>query len=133
MGNELALPINFTFRDIDDVLSLNNSKFDVCVDHIYHIEPTIKATKDTDKATPNIEYTHIIWQWALIKNENNDKETILIFPISDFLFTRSKSRAEPAYGLYISHLCPYHINSFDYAGSGNVISLYCFRFAPFVF
>jgi hypothetical protein len=55
------------------------------------------------------------------------------FPISDFLFTRGKSRAEPAYGIYISHLCPYHINSFDYAGSGNVISLYCFRFAPFVF
>jgi hypothetical protein len=58
LGNELPLSINFTFRDIDDALSLNNSKFDVCVDHIYHFEPVIKATKDTDWATPNIEYTY---------------------------------------------------------------------------
>jgi hypothetical protein len=58
LGNELTLPINFAFCDIDDVLSLNNSKFDVCVDHIYHIELKIKATKDTDWATPNIEYTY---------------------------------------------------------------------------
>ena len=56
LGNELALPINFAFRDIDDALSLNNSKFDVCVDHIYHIEPVIKATKDTYRA---IHWAHI--------------------------------------------------------------------------
>ena len=58
LGNELPLSINFTFRDIDDALSLNNSKFDVCVDHIYHIELVIKATIDTDWATPSIEYTY---------------------------------------------------------------------------
>jgi hypothetical protein len=58
LGNELALPINFTFRDIDHALSLNNSKFDVCVDHIYHIELKIKATKGTDRATPYLEHTY---------------------------------------------------------------------------
>ena len=35
---KLARPFNFTFHYIDDVLSLNNSRFVDCVDHIYPIE-----------------------------------------------------------------------------------------------
>jgi len=34
---KLVQPLNFTFRYIDDVLSLNNSKFGDCVDCIYPI------------------------------------------------------------------------------------------------
>ena len=34
---ELARSFNFTFRYIDDVLSLNNSRFGDFVDRIYHI------------------------------------------------------------------------------------------------
>jgi hypothetical protein len=36
------------FRYIDDVLSLNNSRFGDFVDHIYPIEYAIKDTTDTD-------------------------------------------------------------------------------------
>ena len=35
---KLALSFNFTFRYIDDVVSLNNSKFGAFVDHFYPIE-----------------------------------------------------------------------------------------------
>jgi hypothetical protein len=35
----LARSFNFTFRYIDDVLSLNNSRFGVFVDRIYPIDP----------------------------------------------------------------------------------------------
>ena len=35
---KLALSFNFTFRYIDDVVSLNNSKFGDFVDHFYPIE-----------------------------------------------------------------------------------------------
>jgi hypothetical protein len=38
---------NFTFRYIDDVLSLNSSKFGDFVDRIYPIDPEIKDTTDT--------------------------------------------------------------------------------------
>lgn len=38
------------FRYIDDVLSLNNSKFDECVDRIYHFELEIMDTTDTSKS-----------------------------------------------------------------------------------
>jgi hypothetical protein len=40
---------NFTFRYIDDVLSLNNSRLGDFVDRIYPIELEIKDTTDTDR------------------------------------------------------------------------------------
>ena len=39
---KLARSFNFTFRHIDDVLSLNNSRFGDFVDHIYSIELDIR-------------------------------------------------------------------------------------------
>jgi hypothetical protein len=41
---KLARSFNSTFRYIDDVLSLNNSRFGDIVDHIYPIELEIKDT-----------------------------------------------------------------------------------------
>jgi hypothetical protein len=41
---KLARSFNFTFRFIDDVLSLNNCKFGDFVDRIYPIELEIKGT-----------------------------------------------------------------------------------------
>ena len=43
---KLALFFNSTFRYIDDVLSLNNSKFGDYVERIYPIELEIKDTTD---------------------------------------------------------------------------------------
>jgi hypothetical protein len=39
---KIARSFNFTFHYIDDVLSLNNSRFGVFVDHTYPIEVEIK-------------------------------------------------------------------------------------------
>jgi hypothetical protein len=49
--NEKKLPqsFNFTFRYIDDVRSLNNSRFGDFVDRIYPIELEINDTTYTDK------------------------------------------------------------------------------------
>jgi hypothetical protein len=44
---KLARSFNFTFRYIDDVLSLSNAKFGVFVDRIYPIELEIEDTTDT--------------------------------------------------------------------------------------
>ena len=46
---KLARSFNFTFRYIDDVLSLNNSRFSDFVDRICPIELEIKNTTDTDR------------------------------------------------------------------------------------
>ena len=47
---KLTRSFNFTFRYIDDVLSLNNSRFGDFVDRIYPIELEIKNTTDTDRS-----------------------------------------------------------------------------------
>jgi hypothetical protein len=47
---KLARSFNLTFRYIDDVLSLNNSRFGDFVDRIYPIELEIKDTTDTDRS-----------------------------------------------------------------------------------
>jgi len=46
--NKLAQSFNFTFRYIDDVLSLNNSRFGDFVNRVYPI--VIKVTTDTTRS-----------------------------------------------------------------------------------
>ena len=84
-AKELAMPINFAIRDIDHILSLINSKFNVYVDHIYHMQRDIKTTTDTDSVILHTLITSsITWQWRPIMNETNDKETILVFSSWNF-------------------------------------------------
>ena len=47
---KLSRSLNFTFQYIDDVLSLNNSRFGDFVDRIYPVELEIKDTRDTDRS-----------------------------------------------------------------------------------
>ena len=52
---KLAQSFNFTFRYIDDVLSLNNNRFS---DHLHLIYPSaleIKDTTDTDKSASYLD------------------------------------------------------------------------------
>jgi hypothetical protein len=51
----LTRSFNFTFRYIDDVLSLNNSTFGDFVDFIYPIELEIKDTTDTDRSASYLD------------------------------------------------------------------------------
>ena len=52
---KLARYFNFTFRYIDDVLSLNNSTFGDLVDRIYPIELEIKDTTDTARSASYLD------------------------------------------------------------------------------
>ena len=54
---KLARSFNFTFRYIDDVFSLNNSRFGDFVYRIYPIELEIKDTTYTDKSASSLVYT----------------------------------------------------------------------------
>jgi hypothetical protein len=57
MKNEkkLARFFNITFRYIDDVISLNNSRFGDIVDRIYPIELEIKDTTDTNRSASYLD------------------------------------------------------------------------------
>ena len=52
---KLVRSFNFMFRYIDDVLSLNNSRFGDFVGRIYPIELEIKDTTNTDRSTAYID------------------------------------------------------------------------------
>ena len=52
---KLTRSFNLTLRYIDDVLSLNNSRFGDFVDRIYPIEFEIKDTTDTDRSASYLD------------------------------------------------------------------------------
>ena len=52
---KLARSVNFRFLYIDDVLSLNNSRFGDFVDRIYPIELETTDITDTDKSASYLD------------------------------------------------------------------------------
>jgi hypothetical protein len=99
---KLARFFNFTFRYIDDVLSLNNSRFGDFVDHIYLIELEIKDTTDTDRSASYLGLHLEIDSEGWLRTKFYDKRDDFNFPIVNFPFICSNIPAAPAYGVYIS-------------------------------
>ena len=100
---KLARSFNFTFRYIDDILSLNNSRFGGFVDCIYPIDLEIKDTTDTDRSA---SYLHLeIDSEGRLRTKLYDKRDDFNFPIVNFPFICSNIPA--AYGVYISQMIRY--------------------------
>jgi hypothetical protein len=68
---KLTLSFKFMFRYIDDVLSLNNSRFGDFVDRIYPIELEIKDTTDTDRSASYLDRFLEIDSEGRLKKGNN--------------------------------------------------------------
>jgi hypothetical protein len=85
----LVRSFNFTFRYIDDVLSLNNSRFGDFVERIYPIELEIKDTTE-----------------GRLRTKPHDKRDDFNFPILNFP-CMCNIQESPAYGVYISQLIRY--------------------------
>ena len=100
--NKLARSFNFTFRYIDDVLSLNNSRFGDFVDRIYPIELEIKDTTDTDRSASYLDLHLEIDSEDRLRTKLYDKRDDFNFPIVKFPFICSNIPAAPAYGVYIT-------------------------------
>jgi len=82
--DSLARSFNFTFRYIDDVLSLNNSRFCDFVDRIYPIELEIKDTTDTDRSASYLDLHLEIDSEGRLRTKFTTKEMISIFPLWTF-------------------------------------------------
>ena len=78
---KLARSFNFTFRYIDDVLSLNNSRFGDFLDRIYPIELEIKDTTDTDRSASYLDLHLEIDSEDGYERKFTTKEMISIFPL----------------------------------------------------
>jgi hypothetical protein len=104
---KLVRSFNFTFRYIDDVLSLNNFSFGDFVDRIYPIELEIKDTKDTDRSASYLDLYLEIDSEGRLRTKLYDKRDDFNFPIVNFPFICSNLPAAPAYEVYISQLIRY--------------------------
>ena len=104
---KLARFFNFTFRYIDDVLSLNNSRFGDFVYRIYPIELEIKDTTDTDRSASYLDLHLEIDSEGWLRTKLYDERDNFSFPIVNFPFICSNIPAAPAYGVYISQMIRY--------------------------
>jgi hypothetical protein len=103
----LARSINITFRYIDNVLSLNNSRFRDFVESIYPIELEIKDTADRDMLASYLDLHLAIDSEGRLRTKLYDKRDNFNCPIVNFPFICSNIPAAPVYGVYISQLIRY--------------------------
>ena len=103
---QLARSLNFTFRYIDDVLSLNKYRFGF-VDRIYAIELEIKHNTNTDRSASYLDLHLEIDSEGRLGAKLYDKRDDFNFLIVNFPFIYSNIPAPPAYGVYISQLIIY--------------------------
>ena len=103
-GN-LAQQFNFTYRYIDDVLSLNNTKFAEYLEFItvYTCELEIKETTETAAASSYLD-CYLYMDNGKLTTRLYDKRDDFNFPIVNFPFLSSNIPYAPAYGVYISQL-----------------------------
>ena len=106
-NKRVAKSFNFTFRYIDDVLSINNPKFGEYLQHIYPSELQIKETTDTARSASYLDIHLTIDDNGLLQSKIYDKRDDFNFPIVNFPFLSSNIPTAPAYGVYVSQLIRY--------------------------
>jgi hypothetical protein len=104
---KLAHSFNFSFRYIDDVLSLNNSRFGDFLHLIYPSQLEIKDTTDTVKSASYLDLHLEIDTRGRLNTKLYDKRDDFDFPIVNFPFLSGNIPEAPAYGVYISQLIRY--------------------------
>ena len=102
----LAQQFNFTYRYIDDVLSLENRKFAEYLKFIYPRELEIKETTETEPSSSYLDCYLYIENGKLTYRLYN-KQDDFNFPIVNFPFLSSNIPSSPAYGVYVSQLIHY--------------------------
>ena len=108
----VAKKFNDTIRYIDDLLTVNNSKFEKEICNIYPPELTLKRTseserlKRTSESERNVSYLDISISICGGKyvTEVYDKRDDFNFDIVNFPYMCSNIPAKPTYGVYISQL-----------------------------
>ena len=98
---------NFTFRYIDDVLSINNPNFSDWVPLIYPPELEIKETTDTASSASFLDLYLEFDLHSHLSTRIYDKRDDFNFEIINFPHLSSNIPTSPAYGIYISQLIRY--------------------------
>ena len=110
----LAKSFCFTYRYIDDVLSINNPKFGDYINIIYPVELEIKDTTDADHHASYLDLLLKYDNFNRLQVKLYDKRDDFNFDIVNFPFLSSNIPQSPAYGDFVSQLIRYACASFLY-------------------
>ena len=101
---KLASRFNFTYRYIDDVLSINNPDFENYLGQMYPAELVIKNTTESNSSASYLDLLLSIGRDGQLRTSLYDKRDDFNFHITNFPFLSSNIPSSPAYGVFISQL-----------------------------
>ena len=104
---QLASRFNFTYRYIDDVLSINNPEFENYLCQMYPVELEIKDTTESNTSASYLDLLLSIGRDGQLHTSIYDKCDDFNFHITNFPFLNSNIPTSPAYGVFISQLIRY--------------------------
>ena len=103
----LAKSFHYTYKYIDDVLSINNPKFGNYIVDIYPAELEIKDTTDADHRASYLDLDLSYDRYTRLQVKLYDKRDDFTLNIANFPFLISNIPQSPAYGVYVSQLIRY--------------------------
>ena len=103
----LASRFNFTYRYIDDVLSINNPEFENFLGQMYPVEFDIKDTSEVNTSASYLDLFLSIGRDGQLHTSIYDKRHDFNFHFTNFPFLSSNIPASPAYGVFILQLIQY--------------------------
>ena len=103
----LASQFNFTYRYIDDVLSINNPDFENYLGQMYPPELEIKDTTESNTSASYLDLLLLIGRDGQLRTSLYDKRDDFNFHITNFPFLSCNIPSSPAYGVFISQLIRY--------------------------
>ena len=103
----LASQFNFTYRYIDDVLSINNPDFENYLGQMYPAELEIKDTTESNTSASYLDLLLSIESDGQLRTYLYDKRDDFNFHITTFPFLSNNIPSSPAYGVFISQLIRY--------------------------
>ena len=104
---QFASRFNFTYRYIDDVLSINNTEFENYLGQMYPVELKIKDTTESNTSASYLDLLLSIGRDGQLHTSIYDKRDDFNFHITNFPFLSSNIPTSPAYVVLISQLIRY--------------------------
>ena len=104
---KIASQFNFTYRYIDDVLSISNPDFENYLGQMYPTELEIKDTTESSASASYFDLLLSIESDGQLRTSLYDKRDDFNFHITNFPFLSSNIPSSPAYGVFISQLIRY--------------------------
>ena len=104
---ETASQFNFTYRYLDDVLSINNPDFHSYLGEMYPVELEIKDTTESNTSASYLDLLLSIERDGQLRTSLYDKHDDFNSHITNFPFLSSNIPSSPVYGVFVSQLKRY--------------------------